>query len=170
MPMTQQSYPFFKKDRLTNDVYSFWIDCPSLTALASPGQFVHVRVPGFLLRRPISICEMKGGALRLVFQIRGEGTREMAELEPGDLIDLLGPLGHGFALTNPAKASSSWGRIGTPPLLRWPTITGGASVFLGFRDVASVILAKDFEAAGASLTLATDDGSAGAAGFIHGPA
>ncbi|MDQ9826844.1 hypothetical protein RFZ44_26545, partial [Acinetobacter sp. 163] len=59
--------------------------------------------PGFTLRRPISICEVEGDSLRILFDVRGEGTRAMAQLREGDSIDVMGPLGNGFTLLDPQK-------------------------------------------------------------------
>ena len=170
MSMVQNRYPLISKDKLTEDIYSFWIDCPDLVSGAVPGQFVHVRLPGFLLRRPISICEMAKGRLRLVFQIRGAGTEQMAAMEPGSMVDLLGPLGRGFGLTAPGdRAVLVGGGIGTPPMLPLAQHYDGAAVFLGFRDADSIMLREDFRQADAILTLTTDDGSAGIPGFVTGP-
>lgn len=58
----------------------FTIECPEIAALSKAGQFVHIRVPGFTLRRPISICEVdkQAGTIRILFDIRGEGTKVLA--------------------------------------------------------------------------------------------
>ena len=70
--------------QLSGDVYDFVLACPELAALASPGQFAQILVPGHTLRRPISICgiDKAAGTLRFVFQIRGEGTAELARFTP----------------------------------------------------------------------------------------
>ena len=54
---------------LTKDVFDFVLECPELTALANPGQFAQIRLPGHTLRRPISICAIDkvAGPLRFVF-------------------------------------------------------------------------------------------------------
>ncbi len=65
--------------------------------LAQCGQFVHIACgEGHLLRRPISICAWKAPELRIVFQVKGEGTKWLSERKAGDELDVLGPLGHGF--------------------------------------------------------------------------
>ena len=45
------------------------------------GQFAHVYVPGKSLRRPISVCDARGGELRLVYQVKGEGTKIMSQMK-----------------------------------------------------------------------------------------
>lgn len=66
---------------------------------SSAGQFAHLKAEGLFLRRPISICEIdrEKGTLRFVFEIKGEGTRVLSEKRVGDNLDIMGPLGHGFA-------------------------------------------------------------------------
>ena len=61
------------------------------------GQFVHIKCGhSRLLRRPISICDWQENLLRVVFEVRGEGTEWLARRKAGDRLDVLGPLGHGF--------------------------------------------------------------------------
>ena len=59
----------------------YTIHCPDIAKEAKAGQFVHIRVPGFTLRRPISISEIDkdAGTLRILFDVRGEGTKELAK-------------------------------------------------------------------------------------------
>ena len=53
---------------LPGSMSDFTIDCPDIAAKAKAGQFVHIRVPGFTLRRPISICEVdrEQGSIRIL--------------------------------------------------------------------------------------------------------
>ena len=100
MKYTQGQYIITDKHAIAREIYSFTISCPEVAEAACPGQFVHIRAKGFTLRRPISICgiDKEKGTLRIVFEIRGEGTAEIAKLNKGDLIDMLAPLGHGFTV------------------------------------------------------------------------
>ena len=93
MKYTQGQYIITEKSAIARDTYSFTIACPEVAAVAAPGQFVHIRANGYTLRRPISICgiDKNKGTLRIVFEIRGEGTAEIAKLNAGDLIDMLAP-------------------------------------------------------------------------------
>ena len=104
MAYLQGSFPIIQKQQFNSDTYSFYIRCPEMAAQTVPGQFVNLKIPGFSLRRPISVCQRDDEVLRLVFQIRGEGTKELAALEPGMKADLLGPLGNG----SPQKPKSFW--------------------------------------------------------------
>lgn len=152
---------------LTKDIVDWRLRCPQPLPQAKPGQFVQVAVPGHSLRRPISICEVRGDCLRLVFQIRGSGTAALAELKEGDHIGLLGPLGNGFPVEEPGSVLLIGGGIGVPPLLGTARALGErASVLLGFRNREAVILEEDFRQAAGLVKIATDDGSYGAPGLV----
>lgn len=169
MPYQQGIFPIIEKEQLARGIYSIRLRCPELAAQTLPGQFVQIRVPSFQLRRPISICERDAQTLRLVFQIRGAGTEALCALEPGQAIDLLGPLGNGYpALPAGSRVVLAGGGIGTPPLLALARQYGkNATALLGFRNQESVILEKDFNACCETL-VATDDGSYGFHGFVTG--
>lgn len=173
MKYTQGKYIITRKSAIAKEIYSFEISCPEIAQIAVPGQFVHIRVGSFTLRRPISICGINKdkGTLRLVFEIRGEGTAEITKLNEGDLIDMLAPLGHGFTV-DPAfkKVVLIGGGIGTPPMLPLAQAYGEKAVAIsGFRNSAAVILQENFNASGAETILCTDDGSAGIHGFVTQP-
>ena len=152
----------------TGSMCDFTIECPQLAQRSKAGQFVHIRLPGFTLRRPISICEVEGDSLRILFDVRGEGTRVMAQLREGDSIDVMGPLGNGFTLLDSQKkAVVVGGGIGVPPMLQTAKhYAGNATAILGFRDAGKIVLTQDFEKYGARVMLATDDGSAGHHGLV----
>lgn len=173
MKYTQGKYIIAEKTAIARNIYSFTISCPEVAQIAVPGQFVHIRIGSFTLRRPISICGIDPvkGTLRIVFEIRGEGTSEIANLNKGDVIDMLAPLGHGFTV-NPdfKKVILIGGGIGTPPMLPLAKAYGEKAVAIsGFRNASAVILQEDFAAAGAETILCTDDGSAGIHGFVTQP-
>ncbi len=173
MKYTQGKYRILKKSAIAADTYSFVTECPEIAEAAQPGQFVHIRVDGFTLRRPVSICgiDREKGTLRIVFEIRGEGTAILAQLNEGMLIDMLAPLGHGFTV-NPdfKKVVLIGGGIGTPPMLPLAELYGEKAVVItGFRNSGAAILQNDFRKTGADVILCTDDGSAGIHGFVTQP-
>ena len=173
MKYTQGKYPIIKKNVIAKEIYSFEILCPEVAQIAVPGQFVHIRANGFTLRRPVSICEINKskGTLRIVFEIRGEGTAEIAKLNVDNLIDMLAPLGHGFTVNQDyKKVILIGGGIGTPPMLPLAQIyREKAAVITGFRSADAVILQNDFKTAGAKAILCTDDGTMGMKGLVTVP-
>ena len=149
---------------IAKDIYSMWISTKAIAREAKPGQFVSVytKDASRLLPRPISLCEIdrEKDALRIVYRIAGDGTREFSRLRAGDTIDILGPLGNGFPLEEAKgkRVMLMGGGIGIPPMLETAKAIQGEKIIVsGYRD--ELFLTEELNAAG-QLYLATEDGSA----------
>ncbi len=137
----------------------------------APGQFVEVAVPGKYLRRPISVCDCKNGELTLLYDVVGEGTAEMAKMQPGTSVNLLTGLGNGFTLnselTDPLLIG---GGIGTAPLLQLARELSDRCIFgtvaLGFSTGRDILLEDEFRQLGHKVIVSTVDGSYGTKGFV----
>ncbi|MBQ9511938.1 MAG: dihydroorotate dehydrogenase electron transfer subunit [Lachnospiraceae bacterium] len=157
------------------------------TFLASdvmPGQFVGVYPAGAdaLLPRPISVCDADREAhvLRLVYRLTGRGTTEFALKQPGEVLEMIGPLGNGFPVEEAAgkRVLLIGGGIGIPPLYFTASLlspegtreyTGGRSgkassitSVLGYKNIQTFMAPQFAEIT--DLYLATEDGSAGYGG------
>lgn len=156
---------------LGEGLFSLTLKAPKLAALAQVGQFVHIACgEGNLLRRPISICDFAGEHLRIVFQVKGDGTKWLSERKAGDMVDVLGTLGHGFDLQKAGKKPVFiGGGIGVPPMLacmKQAKAQGAEpTAILGFRNQGAVILEDAFQQVGQTY-VTTDDGSYGLHGFV----
>ena len=141
-----------------------------------PGQFVEVRVDGSTttyLRRPISInnVDYEKNELYLLVACVGDGTRKLATLHEGDILNLVLPLGNGFTL--PASPERKHllvgGGVGVAPLLylgRKIREMGGEPTFLlGARSAKDLLMIDDFKAVG-RVFVTTEDGSEGEKGFV----
>ena len=151
---------------LAEGVYSMWLST-SIAKEAVPGQFVslYCEEHSRLLPRPISICEIdkKRSAIRLVYRLAGEGTKEFSEMKEGDTLEVMGPLGNGFALKE-EKAIIIGGGIGIPPMLELAKqLNVEKTVVLGYRT--STFLKDEFEAV-CDVKVATEDGSQGTKGTV----
>lgn len=157
------------KKNIAAGIYDVWISTPQ-AGQAKAGQFVGIRCGGYTLRRPISICEIDRvqNRLRLVFQERGEGTRWLAGVRVGEMMDVLAPLGNGFNLKKTdQRAVFVGGGIGVPPLLEAAKpFAGHADAVLGFKSKTNVILVSDFERGGVDVTVVTQDGTEGETGVV----
>lgn len=159
--------------KLTETHFDMLLDAPKLAELAKPGQFVNILCGhSRTLRRPISICDVIDGTLRLVFEVRGEGTKYLSERKAGQKLDVLGTLGCGTfpILNDPRPVLLIGGGIGVPPLLYTAKAQVSAHAVLGFRTESAIILRNEFYNACENLMIATDDGSFGAHGTIEKPA
>ncbi len=149
-------------------------ESPMIAARYTPGSFVHLKTgdTSTILRRPFSIARVRGDEIVLLYRIIGVGTEWMRARRPGDPIDSMGPLGHGFALRTEAhRTILVGGGLGIAPLLglaealRDAGQRGPTEALLGVRsesDVFGPALTEGVEHL--EWRLATDDGSAGFAG------
>lgn len=168
MVFKQGIYPVISKKNHAKEVYDFLVLCPEIAVEAVPGQFVNIKADGFTLRRPISIAGInkEKGTLRLIFEVRGKGTKAISQIIENGMIDIIAPLGNGFDLNN-NTAVIIGGGIGNPPMLPLAEKFGkNGTVISGFRNSAAVILQEDFAETGTETILCTDDGSAGKKGFV----
>ena len=137
------------------------------SAITAPGQFVNIQVPGFYLRRPLSVCDWTDGELTLIYKVVGEGSAAMRRMQPGTALDLLVGLGNGFDTTRAASAPILvGGGLGAVPMLALWRRMPHAQVVLGFASVEDAFLKDELEAQGARVTVATVDGSLGIKGFV----
>lgn len=175
--MEQITVTISHSERLSPDIVRLSLEAPTIAAIARPGQFINVKAsPGFdpLLRRPFSIHRiLDDGTVQVIFKILGKGTKALAALQPGQRLDIVGPLGNAFATAEAMCLLG--GGLGIAPLLFLAqTILGRVA---GARPALTIILAArnevelscfvpDFAALGVKLHLVTDDGTLGEKGVI----
>jgi len=97
--MVQEIATVTGRNEVADGVHVVRFSSAYISRTSLPGQFVNVRVgKGFqpLLRRPFSVCRTQDDEVEIVFNVIGEGTRIFSEKEPGEKIDVLGPLGTPF--------------------------------------------------------------------------
>lgn len=135
------------------------------------GEFVDIGIPGFYLRRPLSICDREDGKLTVVYKVVGEGTKVLSEMGVGAVLEVLTGLGRGF---DPEACESSallvGGGLGVPPLylLAKELKARGKNVtaVLGFNKADEIILADEFKRVCDVVVISTADGSVGVKGFV----
>ena len=98
-----------------------------------PGQFFMLEAPGRVLPRPMSLCFAPAGELAFLIDPIGPGTQALAQLDRGDAIHVLGPLGNGFRLDVP-KPLLVGGGIGIAPLPYLSEALERPPTILGFRS------------------------------------
>ena len=135
------------------------------------GEFVHISVPRYYLRRPLSVCDKGDGRLTVVYKVVGEGTKVLSEMPVGTELEVLTGLGHSFdPEACKADALLVGGGLGVPPLylLAKELKAHGKKVtaVLGFNKANEIILAEEFKAICDEVVISTADGSVGVKGFV----
>jgi dihydroorotate dehydrogenase electron transfer subunit len=166
------------------DCYRIRLACAREFKDARPGQFVMVHLGtrhASLLRRPFSIFNLvrshgKIDGIDLLYKVVGQVTERLSRCEKDDLLDVVGPLGHGFRFSGQGPFYLAAGGIGVAPihfLSRYMISKGidprSCRVFIGGRNQADVLCEKEFLDLGIPVTLATDDGSVGQHCLITDP-
>ncbi|MCM1369018.1 MAG: dihydroorotate dehydrogenase electron transfer subunit [Candidatus Amulumruptor caecigallinarius] len=136
-----------------------------------PGQFVNIAVPGFTLRRPISVCDLHRDELTIVYDIVGHGTEVLSKMNCGETLDIIPALGNGFDVEMcESRPLLVGGGVGCPPLygLAKKFISRGISpvVVLGFNSAERAMMTDMFAELDVDLHIATVDGSMGTPGFV----
>lgn len=173
--IVEQPARVISNDPDTDLYFRLVLGAPRIAALAQPGQFAHLRIPGLeraLLRRPFSIFQVEGDRISILYKAVGQGTEALSRAAAGAEISAIGPLGHGFTLPQPG---------GETPLL----VAGGYGmaalyllaqrspqkgiVLVGGRRRVDILCEPEFRALGWEVRVATEDGSAGEKGLVTQP-
>ena len=139
----------------------------------APGQFVNIKLDGYFLRRPISVCDYNEETITIIYKVVGAGTEAMAEMTSGQELDVLIGLGNGYDISKVGDAPVLiGGGVGVPPMyglaksIRQANPAAKVQVILGFNAADEVFYADEFEALGCDVHIATADGSVGVKGFV----
>ena len=176
--ISQFSSPIISKQKLKEDIFKLTLRSPLISKTAKPGNFVHVRVsPNHypLLRRAFSVhyIDKQKRSFDVLFRVVGKGTDILSKKSPGDILDLLGPVGKGFSL--PQKGETVMlvaGGMGIAPL--WFLFTnlikkidkGKLMFFLGAKNKSELLYCEKLKDLGTNLIVTTDDGSFGTKGLV----
>ena len=168
--MKDSCFTLIRSEMITKNTYE-WVLEGDTSEITAPGQFVNIKLDGFYLRRPISVADVDGNKLTIIYKAVGDGTEKMAVMPVGEKMLVLTGLGNGYDLTLSGDAPLLiGGGAGVPPmyLLARRLIEEGKrpSVILGFGSSDEVFYKERFEALGARVLVTTVDGSAGIKGFV----
>ena len=167
--MKQGIFEITENTQLTESVYKMTLS-GDVSEITAPGQFINIKLDGLYLRRPISVCDVLGDTLTIIYKVVGKGTEQLSKMQSGKL-DVLTGLGNGYDMTvSGDKPVLLGGGVGVPPmyLLAKELIRQGKTVrvILGFNTRAEVFYEDAFKALGADVTVTTVDGSYGMKGFV----
>lgn len=155
---------------IAKDVYKMLLRGDT-SAVGNAGEFVNIRLDGFYLRRPISVCDVEGDILSLIYKVVGKGTEVMSKMTEGTNLQIMTGLGNGYDLSLSGDSPLLiGGGVGVPPmyLLAKRLLAQGkrVSVVLGFNTADEVFYEEEFKALGCDVTVTTVDGSRGVKGFV----
>lgn len=168
--------------RLSSDYNVLTLDAAEVGARTAPGQFVMVKPASgdFFLRRPFSVFEILRGddgrptAISILNKKAGRTTNRLYDVQPGERIHCLGPLGKPFApVTAPTEAWMVAGGVGLAPFATLAqalaAIGTPTTLFYGARSGAELFYLDFFERLHVRVVLATEDGSRGVRARVTGP-
>lgn len=168
--MKQGIFKITSNEKIARDIFKMTL-AGDTSAITAPGQFVNIKLDGFFLRRPISVCDCVGENLTLIYKAVGRGTEQMSRMKNGDELDLLTGLGNGYnTRTSGDIPLLVGGGVGVPPMymLCKKLVAEGkkVTVVLGFNSKDDVFYEDEFRALGADVHIATADGTYGTKGFV----
>jgi dihydroorotate dehydrogenase electron transfer subunit len=188
---TQQSVRVVENVQLARDTFRVRLECPEIARRILPGQFLMVKISGCddpLLGRPLAFYDIVRSpqnepvGLDVVYLVVGKMTSRLAKLQPGQRLDVWGPLGNGFTPSPTQHLIMVAGGIGQTPFLALAqeysgqrkfgdparSVTPAAKITFcyGARNKDYLAGVADFEKLGIEVRLSTDDGSAGHHGLV----
>jgi len=168
--MKQGYFEIIENVALTRDVFRMKLQGDT-SAITAAGQFVNIKLDGFFLRRPISVCDVEGEVLTIIYKVVGDGTHLLAHMSTGTKLDILTGLGNGYDLEKSgANPLLIGGGVGVPPMYnlakRLIAQDKKVTVIMGFNASNELFYKDEFETLGARVLVTTVDGSAGIKGFV----
>ena len=168
--MKDTYFTLVKNERIASNTYLSVLEGDTSHITAS-GQFVNIKLDGLYLRRPISVCNVEGNLLTIIYKAVGVGTEKMATTPTGTEWLVLTGLGNGYDLSKSGdRPLLIGGGAGVPPMyyLARRLVAEGKrpTVILGFGKADEVFFKNEFEALGLDVLVTTVDGSFGIKGFV----
>lgn len=165
-------FTIIRNKKLADRTYEMVLGCKSREhGITKPGQFVNIKLDGFYLRRPLSVCDWNDDGITIIYKTVGRGTEYMSSLEAGEKLDVLTPLGNGYDITKCGnKPVLVGGGAGIPPMygLCKSLLAEGKApvVVIGFNTDDEVFYTEEFKTLGVETVVTTADGSIGIKGFV----
>lgn len=168
--MKEENGIILSNEKIAKDTYRMEIAAGMANDM-KPGQFVNVKIDGFMLRRPISISSIEDNKFVIVYKVVGDGTLELSKKTLNQKIDVFGPLGSFYPIHDDIEeVLLIGGGVGVPPLYELAKQcrkkNKEVNVVLGFNDKDSVFYEEEFKKLGCNVVVATMDGSYGVKGTV----
>ena len=180
--MIQEKVRVLWNKKVSSSCYKIGLECSRKYLDSEPGQFIMLRLPDQpvpFLRRPFSIHRLikkndRIEGIELLYRVVGTGTEKLSRCKVGDYVDIVGPLGAGFSVSDSyRRIFIVGGGIGIAPLLFLALTLNEKGVdlscstlFLGGRTKDDILCKNDFAGLKLRVQIITDDGSSGEKGFV----
>lgn len=161
-----------RKEKLTPEIFAFDFASKTIIRKAQPGQFVQIQVNNSFdpfLRRPFSLASVSSNIFRIVFRVRGKGTKILSQAREDDYISVLGPLGQPIPNYQEQNIILVGGGIGIAPLFfltQRLVAQNYLHLYFGARNRNELIMLAEFKKLTEKITIATEDGSLGKRGKV----
>jgi dihydroorotate dehydrogenase electron transfer subunit len=170
--MKQGIYEISENREIAKNTYQMKL-LGDTSACVRPGQFINLKLDGYFLRRPISVCDYDKTGITIIYKVVGDGTYAMSLMKTGAKLDVLCGLGNGYDISKAGDFPVLiGGGVGLPPLyglaktLLHTSPNCKVQVIAGFNKKDEIFLTEEFKALGVKLYLTTQDGSFGEKGFV----
>ncbi|QDU56246.1 dihydroorotate dehydrogenase electron transfer subunit [Aeoliella mucimassa] len=183
--------PVVENVQLASRTYRVRFECPQIAETVVPGQFLMLRLTGsgdpllgraFAMYDTVDDSEGRPTYVDVVYLVIGKMTSRLSQYQPGQMLDVWGPLGNGFTIPECDHLLMVAGGIGQTPMLalgkehlgirgygsppRTVSAPDKVTLLYGVRSLDLVAGETDFRSAGIDLRIASDDGSIGHHGFV----
>jgi dihydroorotate dehydrogenase electron transfer subunit len=167
---TALSSKVISNERLRGDFHMLRLDAPAVASGCLPGQFVMLgssRPDWPYLKRPFSIYSTDGdNEIEIVYKVVGRATRVMRAIREGEGLDLIGPLGIGFAVKDGVKTVIAVaGGIGLPPVgffcRKYVGLFDRTTLIVGAASREDLLIPVGLAVEGVEVVACTEDGSKG---------
>ena len=162
--MKKETVRIISNNRISEKIYK---DTVFTETRPEPGQFYMIKGEdgSYLLPRPISVNDYEEGKLSFVYRTEGKGTTEISRMLPASKIQIFGPLGNGYDLSQiTGKTAVIGGGMGIIPLYYLAKNISKADIYLGYRD--DTFCCEKFKSTNNNIIVTTEDGSFGEKGFV----
>ncbi|MCK5580098.1 MAG: dihydroorotate dehydrogenase electron transfer subunit [Candidatus Omnitrophica bacterium] len=174
MQKVQKIYKVINNKKLCQQFFHLCLKPVSAIPEIKPGQFIHIKVSQGLepvFRRPFSVARA-GKNVEVIYEVVGKGTEILSQKKPGEILDVLGPLGNSFC--KPPKGVKQvvmiGGGVGVAPLLALSDVLKGRGyemvLLYGGRIKGHTFNMRTFCKNGCKVYVATEDGSVGIKGRV----
>ncbi len=153
---------------VSDDIYLMRLK-GDVTEIKASGEFINISIPGYYLRRPISVCDYSDEYVDILYKVLGLGTKDLSNFKIGEELDVLVGLGNGFDVNNVKEPLLIAGGIGIAPMVNLakqfnqkgivPKLVYGAR---SKDDIVILDILKEI----CDVIICTDDGSLGYKGNV----